>query len=247
MLKRFGKVIQEDITTGLHYRYPYPIETVEIQKTSSIRRIEFGYRGSVTKTGSPTQTSSISLESETLTGDENIVNLLFSVQYSIHNLFQYQQKIDNQELLVKNLSESLVRQVLGQKKIDWILTIGRGEIESKVKELLQTKLDLYEAGVRVQNISIVDDHPPMNIHRAFRDVASSEEDKKTRINEAYAYRNVKLSKARGEAKKSILEAQAYQIEKLNQAAGEAQNFLKKNDAYKGKAEITELRLYLEMV
>ena len=250
MLKRFGKVIQQDIEQGLHYRYPFPFETIEINKTAEIRRIEIGYRSFIIDLPVKEQKKELQrllTESESLTGDENIINLLLTVQYSIYNFFDYQHKVDKQTILIKNLTESVVRQVIGKKEIDIILTNDRKEIEQRVVSLLQHTLDKYEAGISILGMSLIDDHAPANVHQAFRDVASAEEDKNTRINQSHAFRNATLAKARGQAVKILTDAESYREEKINRALGEAANFIQQVAAYQGAKEITNIRLYLETV
>ncbi len=248
MKKRFGKVVQRDIGPGLHYRFPFPFETTDIDAVSEIRRIEIGLRsgpGETSISNAAALKRQLLFESESLTGDENIVNMLFTIQYSIDDFFNYRYKIDNQDALVKDLSETIIRQVLGGNEIDYVLTNGRIEIESRVKSLLQSSLDRHETGIGVVQVSILNDHAPVNVHAAFRDVASAEEDKNTRINQAYAYRNATLAKARGKAAKMLEDARSYQEEKTNRALGEAHNFTLQVDAYQRSREVTEIRLYLE--
>ncbi len=250
MLKRFGAVTQKDIKQGLHYRYPYPFETTEINKISQIRRVEIGFRSDIedlTAREKKIELQRLLTESESLTGDENIVNLLLTVQYSISDFFNYQYKVDNQELLVKNLAESVVRQVIGKKEIDIILTHDREIIEQRVRLLLQETLDNHQAGISIIGIALLDDHAPVNVHQAFRDVASAEEDKNTRINQSHAFRNATLAKARGQAAKILTDAESYREEKINRATGEAANFTQQVTVYQKSREITNTRLYLETV
>ena len=245
LLKRFGQVTARDIPCGLHYRLPYPIETVDIKKTSETRRVEIGFRSGGDPGFVEDGDRRFLVESESLTGDENIVNMLFTIQYMIKDFFDFQYKIDNQDRLVKNVCESIIRQVLGRLEIDTILTGGRIDIENNVKQMLQSDLDHYEAGIRVMGISIRSDHAPENVHRAFRDVASAEEDKNKRINKAFAYRNETLAIARGNAVRIVREAESYREEKINRAVGEADRFIAQVTAYQGAESVTQTRLYLE--
>ncbi|MBW2368927.1 MAG: SO_0444 family Cu/Zn efflux transporter [Deltaproteobacteria bacterium] len=245
LLERFGKVTGQDIPPGLHYRLPYPIETVNINKISEIRRTEIGFRSNGDPVSMAAENRSILVESESLTGDENIVNILFAIQHRIKNFFDYRYKVDNQDNLVKVMSESIIRHVLGKLDIDTILTGGRADIEKKIQRQLQADLDRYEAGIRIVDISILNDHAPVNVHQAFRDVASAEEDKSKRINQAYAYRNATLANARGNAVKIIEEAKSYKEKKINRAVGEADNFTQQAAAYQGVESVTRIRLYLE--
>jgi HflK protein len=186
-------------------------------------------------------------EAEMITGDENIVNLKFTVQYRIQDPLPYLFRMSEPERLVQNLTESVIRQIVGQTEIDAVYSHGRSAIEAVTKALLQADLDRYQAGISILAVSIIYDHAPDDVHAAFRDVASSEEDKNTRISVAHGFQNTTLSRARGQAAQLLAEAKAYQEEKINRAQGEASGFREKVAAYEKTEEITELRLYLETI
>lgn len=263
MIQRFGVVTERNVLPGLHYKWPWPFESVAQIGASEIRRIEVGYSTDTDKIQRKTLfqsrvakpslsetargNSELYQENEGITGDENIVNIHFTVQYLVKDPFGYLFKVSQPEILIKALAKLSMHQVLVKTPVETVLTTGRSMIENKVKTILQSSLDHYETGIEVLSIAIIYDHAPESVHSSFRDVASSEEDKNTRINLAYGYQNTTLAQARGNASKLIEEAHAYQEEKYNQASGEAGSFLKKVEAYQPHEKITELRLYLETV
>lgn len=291
IVKRFGRVIAQHIPPGLHYRLPYPFESVETPKVTEVKRLEIGFRtrafvrmeqtplgpqpvgvtlfgeplsmgrdpkeqipfglpplpGSLKETGmdgEPLHTVVIKEkyeEAEMITGDENIINLKFTVQYTINNPFQYLFRVNRPEVLVQNLAESVMRQIVGYTEIDTLYSHGRSHVEETAKTLLQADLDRYHAGISIRNVSIIYDHAPDEVHPAFRDVASAEEDKNTRISQAHGYQSATLAQARGKAEQLLKQALGYKEEKVNQATGEAAAFLEKVAAYEGVEAITEWR------
>ena len=244
MVQRFGKVIQKEIPPGLYYHWPYPVEQVILNPVDWVRRVKIGYRLSEGWEFAE-KFSVVNIESENLTGDENIVNLSFTVQYIVNDLFAYQYSVDNQDLLIRNLAESIMREVVSSKEIEWVLTKGRGSLEAEVQQRLQQLLDGYQAGAGITRVLIRRDHAPDKVHRYFRDVASSVEDRSKRINQAWGNRNQTLAQARGKAAQTIEDAKAYRIEKINRALGEGERFTLRLNSAEKAPEITRTRLYLE--
>ncbi|HSE84254.1 MAG TPA: FtsH protease activity modulator HflK, partial [Thermodesulfobacteriota bacterium] len=145
----------------------------------------------------------------------------------------------------KDAAEAAKRQVVGDKEIDYVLTVGKAEIQEEVRILLQEILDSYEAGIHIVAVQLQDVEPPKPVIGAFKDVASAKEDKDKFINQAEAYRNEVIPRAEGEAQQLLNEAQAYKEEKVNRAAGEADRFIKILDETKKAEDVTKKRLYLE--
>lgn len=160
-----------------------------------------------------------------LTGDENIVNVQFSVQYQIKNPVEYLFNVTDQAAVVKNAAEAAMREVIGNSLIDSALTDGKLQIQTEATQLLQEILDRYKVGVRVIAVQLQDVHPPKEVSDAFKDVASAREDKSRIINEAEAYRNELIPKARGLAAEVENQAQAYKETRIRNAEGEANRFL----------------------
>jgi len=242
VVQRFGKVTEVK-SPGLHYHFPIPIEKVERPKIKEIKRLEIGFR--TIDPGPPARYREIPLEALMLTGDENIVNMNFIVQYQIQDPRFYLFNIRNQEKAVRDTAESALREVIGKNKIEDILTVGKYQVQQETQNLLQSILDLYESGIKVATVELQDVHPPDEVMDAFKDVASAKEDKNKLINEAYGYRNDELPKARGEAARIKADAEASRDEIIRYAEGDTSRFLQNYAEYKKAKAITRRRLYIE--
>jgi len=242
VIQRFGKVTEVN-SPGLHYHFPIPIEKVERPKIKEIKRLEIGFR--TVDPGPPARYREIPLEALMLTGDENIVNMNFIVQYQIQDPRFYLFNIRNPEKTIRDAAESALREVVGKNKIEDILTTGKYQIQRDTQNLLQSILDLYESGLKVATVELQDVHPPDEVMDAFKDVASAKEDKNKLINQAYGYRNDELPKARGEAAGIKADAEASRDEIIRYAEGDTSRFLQNYAEYKKAKEITRRRLYIE--
>jgi len=240
---RFGEY-NRSVPPGPHYHIPFPIESVDTPKVTQVQRIEVGFR-SLTRTGGQTQIRAIPEEASTLTGDENIVNVQFSVQYKIRDAVEYLFRVDNQAAVVQSAAEAAMREVIGTSEIDSALTDGKLKIQDDATRLLQNILDRYEVGVQVIAVQLQDVHPPQDVIEAFKDVASAREDKSRIINEAEAYRNEILPRARGQAAEMVNQAQAYRATRIRAAEGEAGRFAAVLAEYQKAKDVTKKRLYYE--
>lgn len=242
---RFGKYVRT-VGPGPHYHLPVPIETVYKPKVTQVMRGEVGFRsigqGATFQQG---QVRTISEEASMLTGDENIVNVQFSVQYKIKDPVQYLFNVTDQAKVVRNAAEATMREVIGKSQIDSALTDGKIKIQADATELLQSIMDRYEVGVQIIAVQLQDVHPPQGVIDAFKDVASAREDKSRIINEAEAYRNELLPGARGQAAEMVNQAQAYRETRLKNAEGEANRFLAVLTEYEKAKDVTKKRLYFE--
>lgn len=242
---RFGRY-NRTVAPGPHYQLPFPIETVYKPKVTQVLRGEVGFRsigqGATFQQG---QVRSVPEEASMLTGDENIVNVQFSVQYKIKDPVEYLFNVTNQAAVVKNAAEAAMREVIGKSQIDSAITDGKLKIQSDATELLQQILNRYEVGVQIIAAQLQDVHPPQGVIDAFKDVASAREDKSRIINEAEAYRNELLPKARGQAAEVENQAQAYRAMRVQNAQGEARRFLTVLSEYEKAREVTKKRLYYE--
>ena len=244
---RFGKY-DRTVEAGPHYALPFPIETVYKPKVTQVQRVEVGFRstgkGNTFQQG---QVRTMPEEAATLTGDENIVNAQFSVQYQIKDPVEYLFNVTSQAAVVKNAAEAAMREVIGNSLIDSALTDGKLQIQSEATALLQDILDRYKVGVRVLAVQLQDVHPPKEVIDAFKDVASAREDKSRIINEAEAYRNELLPKARGLAAEAENQARAYRETRIRNAEGETQRFLALLNEYNNAKDVTKKRLYFEAI
>ena len=196
VIKRFGEVTNV-VGPGPHYHFPSPIETVQIAPVTEVRRLEIGFR--TIQVGPPAKYRRVLKESLMLTGDENIIDVQFIVQYRISDLENYLYSLTNPDETVKSAAESAMREVIGDTTVTKALTVGKGIIEDTTARLLQETLNSYEAGIKIENVKLQDVHPPDAVKEAFKDVVSAREDREKMINDAEGYRNNLVPKSRGEA------------------------------------------------
>ncbi len=240
---QFGKFVTQT-EPGLNWHLPWPIETVERPPVTDIHVIKIGF---LTPGGDRTraQPRDIPQESLMLTGDQNIVDIDFTVQWKISNPEHFLFKIRNPEATVKIVAESAMRKIIGQTDIQLALSEARQDIELDTRSLLQEILNEYEAGIEITEVKLQDVQPPGPVIDAFNDVIGARQDRARLGNEAEAYRNDVLPRARGEAQQMIQEALGYRERLENEAEGEAQRFLQVFSAYKENPEVTRRRMYLE--
>jgi len=225
---------------GLNWHLPYPMETVEVLPVTRVQRVEIGFRGLADG-----RVRKVNQESLMLTKDENIVDISFIVQYKIKDVGQYLFNIDNGPKTVRDAAESSIREVIGRTFIDDVLTTRKAEVEVETEQLIQSILDGYKAGISVSTVKLQDVQPPERVIKEFKDVASAREDRERTKNEAQAYANDIIPKARGEAKKMVLDAEAYRAEIIDRSKGEADRFSNMLAAYREAPGVTRKRLYLE--
>lgn len=240
VIARFG-AYSETTQPGPHWHLPTPIEKVTVVNVEQQRFIEVGYRD----TGRGSKPASVAQESLMLTTDENIVNVRLAVQYQINNARDYLFNVKDNEATLKQLTESVERAVIGGNNMDFVLTEGRSEIVAQIKRDIQVAMDDYKAGIIVASVNLQDAQPPEEVQGAFEDAIRAREDKQRLINEAEAYSNEIIPKARGAAARLLLEAEAYEAEKIAKAKGETERFDQLLVEYEKAPAITRKRLYLE--
>lgn len=233
---KFSRITQP----GMHFKFPSPIEHVSTPKVKKIRRAEIGFR---TVQGGNLQ--KIPAESLMLTGDQNIIDINLVVQYKIKDSVAYLFNVRRVHKLVRNVSETVVRGIVGSRKIDEALTTGKAAIQLNAQEQIQKLLDKHESGIQIVTVQLQDVHPPEQVAAAFKDVVSAREDKERMINEAQGYRNSVIPEARGQAAQIVRASEAYREEKIKMAEGDAQRFILQYNEYKKAPAITRKRLYLE--
>ncbi len=239
---RFGAWV-DTTEPGLNWHLPYPIERVETPSVTEIQQIEVGFR-----TGGErgrTQKRGVDEESLMLTGDQNIIDIEFTVQWKIADAGQFLFNIRDPQQTIKIVAESTMREIIGQTDIQPALTEGRQEIELRTRARLQEVLDEYEAGIEITQVQLQDVQPPVQVIDSFDDVQRARQDLDRLRNEAEAYRNDILPRARGDAVRQVQDAEAYKERLENESEGEAQRFLSVYAAYKQNPEVTRRRMYLE--
>jgi len=239
---RFGKYTNMT-QPGLNYHLPFPIESVMTPKVSRVNRIDVGFRSS--NEGSRGAIGDIKEESAMLTGDENIVDINYSVFWVIKDASKYLFNIQDPIGTIKVVAETAMREVIARKKIQTILTQGRAEIEIEVQKIMQQILDSYNSGVDITQVQAQKSDPPAQVIDSFRDVQAAKADKERAQNEAEAYANDIIPRARGEAAKIVQEAEGYKKEVVAQAEGEASRFIAIYNEYAKAKTVTQERMYLE--
>jgi modulator of FtsH protease HflK len=241
---RFG-AYNRQATPGLNYHLPYPVEQAFTPKVTRVNRIDIGFRGSSEAGGRSVDFGQVDPEALMLTGDENIVDINFTVFWLIKDAPKYLFHIRNPEATVKAAAESAMREVVGSRPINKALTEGREEIANETKKLTQGILNYYDSGIDVVDLVLQKTAPPAQVNFAFSDVQSAKIDLDRLINEAQAYRNDVVPKARGDAARIVQEAEAYRQQVVKQAEGDASRFLAVYQSYKQAEDVTTRRLYIE--
>ena len=241
---RFGKFVNTT-QPGLNYHLPYPIETVLTPKVTKVNRIDIGFRSERDSGFTSGGVADVPEESLMLTGDENIVNIDFSVFWVIKDAGNFLFKIQDPQATVKAAAETAMREVIARSDIQPILTEGRSLIETDTQEIIQQILDEYNSGIQITQVQTQKADPPDQVIDAFRDVQAARADMERSKNEAEAYRNDVIPRARGEAAKILQAAEAYKKEVVAKAEGEASRFLSIYSEYAKAKEVTQERMFLE--
>lgn len=226
VVMRFGKYV-DTLQPGPNFQLPRPIDEVITINVQQIRPF--------------------TVNATMLTGDENIVDVEMAVQYRIKDVKNYLFKIADPDTTVQRVTESAIRDIIGQSTLDFVITEGRAEIGTGAIELIQQILDNYESGIEVTSVNMQPAKPPEQVKASFDDAIKAREDEQRRINEAEAYRNEIDEKAQGEAARILLQAQAYQEQVVAEAQGEANRFEQLLVEYEKAPEVTRKRLYLDTI
>ncbi len=240
---RFGKFVSTT-QPGLNYHIPYPVETVLTPKVTKVNRIDIGFR-SASDSGRTSGVGDVPEESLMLTGDENIVNIDFSVFWVIKDAGKFLFKIQSPVETVKAAAETAMREVIAKSNLQPILTEQRSQIEIEVQDIIQSLLDEYESGIQITQVQTQKADPPDQVIDAFRDVQAARADMVRSKNEAEAYANDVIPRARGDAAKILQEAEAYKKQVVAAAEGEASRFVAIYNEYAKAKQVTQERMYLE--
>lgn len=237
VVTRFGKYVRTE-TSGPHW-LPYFIEKHETVNVAQVRGAEIGFRTAGRGQGS------VGNESLMLTQDENIVDIKFAVQYRVKNARNYLFKVRDPDLTLRQITESAVREVVGKSTMDFVLTGGRSAVADDTRVLVQDTLDKYGAGLFVISVNMQDAQPPAQVQDAFNDAVKAREDEQRLKNEAQAFANDILPKARGEGDAVRERAQGYKQRVTAQAEGQSDRFLALLTEYQKAPDVTRERIYLE--
>lgn len=244
VIQRFGRYVR--VTgPGLHFKLPFGIERVSKVKTGRNFQMEFGYRTVEAGVRSRFTERGFKEESLMLSGDLNVVDLQWTVQYKIGDPKDFLFQVKDVDSAIRDMSESVMRRVVGNRLFDFVLTVGRAEIADRVKVEMQKVLDSYRTGIQVVNVKMQNVTPPGPVEAAFNEVNEAEQERESKINQAQAAYNREIPKAKGSALQTISKAEGYALERVNQAKGDANRFLDVLKEYRQAKDVTKRRLYLE--
>ncbi len=244
VITQFGKYTRT-VEPGLNFKIPF-VETVYKVPVERQQKQEFGFRTTSTSSLKTSYTKgNVSDESQMLTGDLNLADVEWVVQYRIEDAYKFLFKVKNPETTLRYMSEAAMRMVVGDRTVNEVLTVGRTEVASRVQVILQELSNEYSLGIKIDQVVLQDVNPPDAVKAAFNAVNRAQQERATLINEAESEYNKVIPKAKGQAEETIQKAEGYAAERVNNAQGEVSRF---NDLYKEyvKApEVTRTRLYLE--
>ncbi len=247
IVQRFVAV-ERTVGPGLHFKFPDGIERVRLVPTARVLKQEFGF-GTATAAGGRTQyaagTKAFKDVSLMLTGDLNVIDVQWIVQYRIEDPVRYLFRVRESSQTIRDIAEAVMRRVVGNRLGSDVLTVGRVAVSAKVKEEMQKILSEYETGVRLVTVELQDVTPPDSVKPAFNEVNEARQDRERTINQAQEQANREIPKARGEATRTVTEAEGYAVERVNRANGEATRFRAVLGEYQRAPEVTRRRLYLE--
>lgn len=244
LVLRFGKYTRE-VGSGLHLKIPFGIEAVYKVPVERQMKKEFGFRTLSAGVRSRYAKDPYTQESLMLTGDLNAADVEWIVQYRISDPFKYLFRVRNVEETFRDMNEAVMREVIGDRTINEVLTVGRQEIASVAEEKLQKVCDIYDTGIRVEQVVLQDVNPPDSVKASFNEVNEAQQEREKLINEAKSEYNKVIPRARGEAQRTIEEAEGYALERVNRAKGEAARFTAVFKAYTTAPEVTRRRMHLE--
>lgn len=247
LVKRFGAVVAIR-QPGLHFKIPFGVDRVHFVPSQVVLKEEFGFR--TVRADQHTiydDRGDYGGESLMLTGDLNVIDVDWVVQYQISNSDHFIHHVRNPQGTIRDVSEAVMRRIVGNRMGSNVLTIGRTEISQKAKEQLQAILDSYKIGVRINAVELKDVTPPQPVQQSYNNVNVAQQEREKLINEAEQERNRRVPRATGEGQKLIAEAEAYEAVRVKGAEGEAERFTAIYVEYRRAPEVTRRRLYLEMI
>lgn len=233
------------VQPGLNFIMPFGIETMYKIPVQRQLKQEFGFRTVSADTRTEYSDKSFADESLMLSGDLNLADVEWVVQYRIVNSYNYLFKVRNADKALRDMSESAMRKIVGDRTVNEVLTVGRQEVASSVEVLLQRMCDEYENGIRIDQVVLQDVNPPESVKPSFNAVNQAQQERETLINKAESEYNQIIPRARGEAEQTIEQAEAYALNRVNRATGEASRFNAIFEEYIKAPEVTKKRIYLE--
>lgn len=242
---RLGKAKEELLPPGLHFIIPF-VDQVYRVETEVIHKEEFGYRSSDSaSTRTRYNTENFDAESLRVTGDLNMAEVEWSVQYKISDPYLYLFHVADPIGTLRDLSESVMCRVVGNRSVYEVLTVGRAEIEIEARKGLQDSLDHYRTGMKIVALKLQNVLPPDKVKPSYNDVNEAEQYREKLVNQAQEKYNSTVPKALGQAKQRMEQAEGYRARRINRARGEADKFISVYEAYKLAKDVTKKRIYIE--
>jgi len=245
VILRFGKFVRTT-DPGLHMKLPFGVEKLMKVPVQRQLKVEFGFR--TVRPGINSQfvtTAETKAESVMLTGDLNVVDAEWIVQYKIHDPYLFLFKMRDATGTFRDMTEAVVRRVVGDSSVDEVITVGRERLAAEAMDELQALCNVYEIGIEVNQLIFQDVNPPEPVKPSFNDVNEALQEKERKINDAWAEYNQEIPKATGEAEQALRAAEGYATERVNNAAGDANRFTAIYKEYAKAPSVTRKRLYLE--
>jgi len=244
VILRLGK-FSRTVNPGLHFKIPFGVEQVFKVPVQRQLKEEFGFRTLSPGVRSTYDTRNYEDESVMLTGDLNVAVVEWTVQYRIDDPFKYLFRIRNARSALRDMTEATMREVIGNRTVAEILTIGRAEVASTVKVELQKMANNYETGYRIDQVVLQNVTPPEPVRPSFNEVNEAQQDREKLINQAKAEYNRVIPRAKGEAQQTIQEAEGYALNRVNTAKGQVAMFSAVFEEYRKAPDVTRQRIYLE--
>jgi membrane protease subunit HflK len=246
VVKRFGEVVKI-ADPGLHFKVPFGVDSVQLIATERVLKQEFGFRTEATSEDAPTQYSGQEYPDESLmlSGDLNIIDVSWVVQYRISDPMKFIYSMREPTRTLRDLTESVMRRAVGNRLGSEVLTTARVEISNLVRDEVQQAMERYETGIHIVTVELQDVVPPQAVQPAFNEVNEARQERERMINEAQKQANQQLPLARGQANRAIAEAEGYATERVNQALGETARFSAILTEYRSAPDVTRTRMYLE--
>jgi modulator of FtsH protease HflK len=241
---RFGRFARQ-VPSGLNLKLPYPLENVIKVPVERQLKEEFGFRTEQADIRTSYVDSDFAQEAMTLTGDLNVATVEWTAQYRVRDPYKYLFKVRNVRKTFRDMNETVMREVIGDRSVNEVLTVGRQEIALEVEKKLQALCDQYENGIKVEQIVLQNVNPPDAVKPSFNEVNQAQQEREKLINQARADYNQVIPRARGQAQQMLEQAEGFATDRVNRARGDAELFIQVHAAYQRAPEVTRRRMYLE--
>jgi modulator of FtsH protease HflK len=244
LVLRFGQFVRQ-VPSGLHLKLPFPLETVLKVPVERQLKEEFGFRTQEAGIRSTYSDEDLTAESLMLTGDLNVAVVEWTAQFRVRDPYKYLFKVRNVRTTFRDMNETVMREVIGDRSVNEVLTVGRQEIAAEVEQRLQKLCDQYETGIKIEQIVLQDVNPPDAVKPSFNEVNQAQQEREKLINQARADYNQIIPRAKGQAQQTLEQAQGFATDRVNRARGDAELFIQVYAAYQRAPEVTRRRMYLE--